>query len=34
VLSEVGFIPRANFRDSPTYIYWSRDLSRLGLSPD
>jgi signal peptidase I len=34
VLSEVGFIPRGNFRDRPTYIYWSRDLSRMGLHPD
>jgi signal peptidase I len=34
VLSEVGFVPRANFRDRPTYIYWSRDHSRIGHYPD
>lgn len=30
VLAEVGFVPRANFRDRPAYIYWSRDPSRFG----
>jgi signal peptidase I len=30
ILSEIGFIPRANLRDRPTYIFWSVDVSRLG----
>jgi signal peptidase I len=31
VLSEVGFVPRANLRDRPGFVYWSRDRSRIGL---
>jgi signal peptidase I len=31
ILSEVGYIPRANFRDRPSYIFWSLDMSRVGL---
>jgi signal peptidase I len=30
VLSQFGYIPRANFRDRPNYIFWSLDMSRLG----
>lgn len=31
VLSEVGFIPRVNFRDRPAFVIWSREKSRIGL---
>jgi signal peptidase I len=31
ILTEVGFVPRANFEDRPTYIFWSLDISRVGL---
>lgn len=30
IAGEVGFVPRANFRDRPAYIYWSRDVGRIG----
>jgi signal peptidase I len=31
ILTEVGFVPRANLRDRPGFVYWSRDRSRIGL---
>jgi signal peptidase I len=29
ILTEVGFVPRENFQDRPTYVFWSRDRSRV-----
>jgi signal peptidase I len=30
VQNETGFIPRANIRDRPTFIFWHSDTSRIG----